>query len=63
MTGEAINPTKMAILFDPQTSGGLLAALPFGTAKKVCATLLEQGTPASMIGRLQPGQKGLSLTD
>ena len=63
MTGEAINPTKTAILFDPQTSGGLLAALPFGTAKKVCATLLDQGTPASMIGRLQPGQKGLSLSD
>ncbi len=61
MINEATSPTQAAILFDPQTSGGLLAALPAGVAEKVCAALADQGTPANIIGRLQPGQSGLTL--
>lgn len=38
------------LLFDPQTSGGLLAALPEASAQAALAALLEAGVPARIIG-------------
>ncbi len=43
------------LLFDPQTGGGLLAALPADRAKDAVAALAEAGIPGAIIGRLRPG--------
>lgn len=42
------------ILFDPQTSGGLLVSLPASEAKAAVAELREHEVPASVIGKVVP---------
>lgn len=44
---------KAALLFDPQTAGGLLAAVPAARAAETVAALRESGYPATaIVGRL-----------
>ncbi len=40
------------ILFDPQTSGGLLIALPENEAEKMVKEMIDKNMPARIIGRL-----------
>ncbi len=40
------------LLFDPQTAGGLLAAVDAAQAQKLCATLRQAGYPACVIGTI-----------
>ena len=40
------------LMFDPQTAGGLLAAVPEELADAVLAALLAEGCPAARIGRM-----------
>ena len=63
LTGDAVSSTKAGILFDPQTSGGLLAALPVAVAEQICAGLADHGEPAAIIGRLETRQPGLSVVE
>lgn len=42
------------ILFDPQTSGGLLAAVPAAQAAAVLQEMKEKKLPAAIVGRLLP---------
>jgi len=44
-----------ALLFDPQTCGGLLAAVAGEVAEDTCAALCAAGYPASVIGRMTGG--------
>jgi selenide,water dikinase len=44
------------ILFDPQTSGGLLAAVSKDQADKVLSHMLEQGIPARIVGHITEKQ-------
>lgn len=47
------------ILFDPQTSGGLLFAVPQEEGKALLQELKEAGLPAQIVGRMiQPGDAG-----
>jgi selenide, water dikinase len=48
-----------ALVFDPQTCGGLLAAIPEGAAEQVVARLRTLAFPAAVIGRLDDGPAGL----
>ena len=48
------------VLFDPQTSGGLLLALPKLDAKHLVGALRKEGLPAAVIGRALPcGEKSV----
>lgn len=40
------------VLFDPQTSGGLLMAVDAVDAEKMQRKLLEQGIPAAIVGKI-----------
>jgi len=50
-----------ALLYDPQTAGGLLAALPPDAAAKAVAQMEAQGITAAVIGRLSSGQGAITL--
>ena len=47
---EAISPELLDILFDPQTSGGLLAALPAAAAREALDALTAAGEEARIVG-------------
>lgn len=41
------------LLFDPQTSGGLLAAVPQDEAERLCGAWTEAGYAAAVVGRIE----------
>lgn len=49
------------LLFDPQTGGGLLAAVSSDAADALLAQLQALGHEAARIGRLMPGRPGITL--
>ncbi|WP_420586605.1 selenide, water dikinase SelD [Ruegeria sp.] len=51
---------KADLLFDPQTAGGLLAAVPANQAQGLCETLRHVGYPAVIIGQITD-TRGLRL--
>ena len=51
------------LLFDPQTCGGLLAAVPADRADTVIAALRNAGVPAARIGTTTAGKPFLTVTD
>lgn len=58
--GGADSPRK-AMLYDPQTGGGLLAAVPAEQASAVLADLLAAGEPAAVIGQITIGPARITL--
>jgi selenide,water dikinase len=50
--------TWKGILADPQTSGGLLMALPAGRADALLAALASRGEDAVVVGRMVAGDPG-----
>ncbi len=59
--GEAVAPELVALAHDPQTSGGLLAAVPPADAEAVLADLAAAGVPAWRIGVVEGGDAGVEL--
>jgi selenide,water dikinase len=51
---------RAELLFDPQTAGGLLAAVPGPEAPALVAALRTEGFPAAVIGTLAEGQPAIS---
>ncbi len=51
----ARDPGRLALLFDPQTCGGLLAAVPGAAAARLVAALQALGLPAAVIGTVVAG--------
>lgn len=53
---------QAALLYDPQTCGGLLAALPAAAAEDMLAAVRESGLPgAALIGRICEGPARITL--
>jgi selenide,water dikinase len=50
-----------AVLFDPQTSGGLLIAAARAAAEVVAAALFQAGVRASAVGAVGPAQPGVNV--
>ena len=46
------NKEKVKLLFDPQTSGGILAAVPKSESERCLRKLLRIGYDASIIGKI-----------
>ena len=62
MADDALSAHAIDILFDPQTSGGLLAAVPESEADTALARLHGAGINAARVGRLTDTAVGLSLS-
>jgi len=52
---------RVDLLFDPQTGGGLLAAVPEDAADAALTSLVAAGYPAAQIGRLVQGPAQITL--
>ncbi|KAF1084081.1 Selenide, water dikinase [Sporotomaculum syntrophicum] len=50
---------EQMILYDPQTSGGLLIVIAEANADRLVVNLREQGVPSAVIGRVLPNQQEL----
>jgi selenide,water dikinase len=57
----AVNPDVLAVLFDPQTSGGLLIAAAREAAGGVAAALERGGVRASRIGEVRASMPGIRV--
>lgn len=53
---------RVALLFDPQTAGGLLAAVPGARAEAVLTELNAEGAEAALVGRIEAGSPRLTVT-
>ena len=58
---EGAEGARADLLFDPQTAGGLLAAVPETAAAEVIRALREAGYPAARIGVVRDGVPGVRL--
>jgi selenide, water dikinase len=58
---DAPGDPRTALLFDPQTSGGLLAGIPARCAERCMADLLHAGMKAAFIGIVEAPTEGAAL--
>jgi selenide,water dikinase len=57
----AIDDDLLSVLFDPQTSGGLLIAAAADAADEVASSLERAGVAASRIGEAAPARRGVRV--
>jgi selenide,water dikinase len=56
-----LDELKRAVLYDPQTSGGLLLSAPAQQAEALLAALLASGHQAAVVGEVLPGPARLEI--
>lgn len=56
--GSAIPDELRTLLYDPQTSGGLLISVATGSSAELLASLRKAGIPATIIGRVMHAHSG-----
>lgn len=57
----ALDPDRVALLFDPQTSGGLLIACPPRRSRKLEEAFARDGEPLWRIGRARTGESAITV--
>jgi selenide,water dikinase len=60
--GRSVAPERVTLAHDPQTSGGLLAAVPPDRIKAAEDALDAAGVECWWIGAVEPGEAGVALT-
>ena len=55
---ERLDALTLALLFDPQTSGGLLASVASSAAERVVTSMRDRGIPAAVIGAVRALESG-----
>jgi selenide,water dikinase len=58
---EGVAPDRIALAQDPQTSGGLLAAVDVGAVDATIDALAAAGVPAWRVGRVEAGEPAIAL--
>jgi selenide,water dikinase len=58
---DAVDPASIVLAFDPQTSGGLLAAVPNDRVATVVAGFGAAGVTWWRVGRVESGKPGVDL--
>jgi len=58
---EGASPEMLDLLFDPQTSGGLLISLPEEDGRRLLDDCRAEGIEAAVVGRIKKGKEGISL--
>jgi selenide, water dikinase len=58
LLGDVANMPDLALLADPQTSGGLLLGVPTSRAGSCLQALLDEGLGAAIVGEVEPAQGG-----
>jgi selenide,water dikinase len=62
--GVPLSRERQEVLFDPQTSGGLLVALPEAQAREYVRDLHAAGMPwVALIGHVEHGEPGITVID
>ena len=59
--GTALSRHEEELLFDPQTSGGLLLALPGSQTEELVSALAAAGVAAVRVGEVGDGQAGVEV--
>ena len=54
--GPGLDPRRVQLLYDPQTSGGLLVSVAVSEAAAAVGVLRESGVPAHVVGSVETGQ-------
>jgi selenide,water dikinase len=57
LADHALDARRIQLLYDPQTSGGLLAAVDAAAAPRALQALAERGVGAHVVGRVKRGSK------
>jgi len=58
---DGVDPARQALLFDPQTSGGLLIAVASGASAGVEAALAAAGVLAARVGVVEPPARSVQI--
>jgi selenide,water dikinase len=59
--GSSISPAVRTLMFDPQTSGGLLISVSEPSAGELLTALRSAEVPAEQVGRVLEGKPGIVL--
>jgi selenide, water dikinase len=60
----AVDENLVKLLFDPQTAGGMLIAIPESNAEALLATLIKNYPKAKIIGRVHPlGSRSITVSN
>ena len=60
--GGGVDPDLAALLWDPQTSGGLLIGCPARKAPALEAAFMADREPLWRIGRVRAGEPGIAVS-